>query len=268
MPGLSLGLGLNSAWRFAGAVRPVEAPALLFANGEQGAWYDPSDLSTMSQDSAGTIAAAVDSPVGRIADKSGNDRHLTQATTSQKPILRQSGSQYYLQFDGVDDTLVSDSIDLSGSDKATLMAAIYNSGSSGMMAEFSPTTDSNTGSFNFYRSGGTTMWLSSRGTAAEGADKRVDHTVAGFTAAVHTGLFDISGDLVVARRNAVQMGTATGDQGAGNFGNYPLYLGARGGTALRWAGRLYGLIVRSGLTAGDELADAEQWLDGKIGDTF
>ena len=26
----------------------------LFANGEQGAWYDPSDLSTMFQDASGT----------------------------------------------------------------------------------------------------------------------------------------------------------------------------------------------------------------------
>ena len=47
------------------------SPALLFAAGEQGAWYDPSDFSTMFQDSAGTTpVTAVEQPVGLILDKS------------------------------------------------------------------------------------------------------------------------------------------------------------------------------------------------------
>ncbi len=41
----------------------------LFANGEQGLWYDSSDLSSMYQDSAGTTAAVVGQPVGLILDK-------------------------------------------------------------------------------------------------------------------------------------------------------------------------------------------------------
>ena len=45
----------------------------LFANGEQGTWYDPSDMSTMFQDSAGTTpVTAVEQPVGLILDKSKN----------------------------------------------------------------------------------------------------------------------------------------------------------------------------------------------------
>lgn len=47
------------------------SPALLFAAGEVGAWYDPSDLTTMFQDSAGTTpVTAVEQPVGLILDKS------------------------------------------------------------------------------------------------------------------------------------------------------------------------------------------------------
>jgi hypothetical protein len=43
----------------------------LFANGEQGFWYDPNDLSTMFQDSAGTVpVTAVGQPVGLMLDKS------------------------------------------------------------------------------------------------------------------------------------------------------------------------------------------------------
>jgi hypothetical protein len=47
------------------------SPASLFAAGEQGAWYDPSDFSTMFQDSVGTTpVTAVEQPVGLILDKS------------------------------------------------------------------------------------------------------------------------------------------------------------------------------------------------------
>ena len=64
------------------------SPYALFSRSEQGAWYDPSDFSTMFQDSAGTtpVTAAGD-PVGRILDKSPNGNHASQATTSSRPIL-------------------------------------------------------------------------------------------------------------------------------------------------------------------------------------
>jgi hypothetical protein len=46
-------------------------PLDLFQNSEQGAWYDPSDLSTLFQDDAGTTPVTVDGdPVGLMLDKS------------------------------------------------------------------------------------------------------------------------------------------------------------------------------------------------------
>ena len=43
----------------------------LFANGEQGFWYDPNDLSTMFQDAAGAVpVTGVGQPVGLMLDKS------------------------------------------------------------------------------------------------------------------------------------------------------------------------------------------------------
>lgn len=45
--------------------------AELFANGEQGVWYDPSDISTLFQDTAGTIpVTGVEQPVGLMLAKS------------------------------------------------------------------------------------------------------------------------------------------------------------------------------------------------------
>ena len=63
-------------------------PASLFAAGEQGVWYDPSDFTTMFQDSAGTTpVTAVEQPVGRILDKSGRGNTATQSTSASRPVL-------------------------------------------------------------------------------------------------------------------------------------------------------------------------------------
>jgi hypothetical protein len=77
---MSLSFG-RSASRF--------TPSRLFSAGEQGAWFDPSDFSTMFQDSAGsTPVTAVEQPVGRINDKSGRGNNATQGTAAARPTLR------------------------------------------------------------------------------------------------------------------------------------------------------------------------------------
>ena len=73
--------------RSSGVIKDSRDIALLFANGEQGAWYDPSDLTTLFQDAAGTVpVTAVEQPVGLMLDKSGRGNHATQATTTKRPI--------------------------------------------------------------------------------------------------------------------------------------------------------------------------------------
>ena len=70
-------------------------------------WFDVQDLTSMWQDTAGTVAAAVGSPVARIDDKSGNGNHATQSNSGKRPILRKLAGIYYLEFDGVDDWMVT-----------------------------------------------------------------------------------------------------------------------------------------------------------------
>ena len=62
------GLGVNRL----GASRSVlgDAIANLFSNGEQGVWYDPSDLTTMRQTGASGLPAIIGQPVGLMFDKS------------------------------------------------------------------------------------------------------------------------------------------------------------------------------------------------------
>lgn len=91
----------EAAAKSSGAFSTYFTPVKLFSGGEQGAWYDPSDTSTLFQDSAGTIPVTADGdPVGLILDKSGNGNHAIQATTSYKPVYRTNGSMNWLEFDG------------------------------------------------------------------------------------------------------------------------------------------------------------------------
>lgn len=76
------------------ARKPSFSPLSLFANGEQGAWYDPSDTTTLFQDSAGTIpVTASGQPVGLMLDKSGRGHHATQPTAGSRPIYRRGDSR-------------------------------------------------------------------------------------------------------------------------------------------------------------------------------
>ena len=65
------------------------SPLNLFALGEKGAWFDPSDIRTLFQDSAGTTpVTAVEQPVGKMLDKSGNGKDALQATAGNRPTYR------------------------------------------------------------------------------------------------------------------------------------------------------------------------------------
>ena len=71
-----------------GSLTLAQRVSAMFSRGEPGAWYDPSDMSTLFQDSAGTTpVTAVEQPVGRMLDKSGRGNHATQATTTKRPVL-------------------------------------------------------------------------------------------------------------------------------------------------------------------------------------
>jgi hypothetical protein len=100
---IGMGLSLGSMMSSGGF-----SPAALFAGGTEGAWYDPSDLSTLFQDSAGTTpVTASGQPVGLMLDKSGNGNHATQAISAQRPTYTEGGGLSWLAFNGLDDAMVT-----------------------------------------------------------------------------------------------------------------------------------------------------------------
>jgi hypothetical protein len=78
----------------------------LFANDEEGVWYDPSDLSTLFQDTAGTTpVTTAGQTVGQTLDKSGNDLDATQPTAAARPSYIVDADGTFIQHDLVDDAL-------------------------------------------------------------------------------------------------------------------------------------------------------------------
>lgn len=78
------------------------SPSELFVDGAQGAWFDPSDLTTLFQDAAGTTpVTATGQPVGRMLDKSGNGHHAVQTSSAARPIYRHVNGRHWLEFDGI-----------------------------------------------------------------------------------------------------------------------------------------------------------------------
>lgn len=84
----------------------VWVPSRLFLQGELGAHYDPSDLSTLFQDVGGFVPVENDGdPVALMLDKSGNGLHASQMTAAAQPVYRTDGTLHWLEADGVDDEL-------------------------------------------------------------------------------------------------------------------------------------------------------------------
>lgn len=67
---------------------PAFDPVSLFSGGVDGALFDASDLSTLFQDTAGTVpVTAAGQSVALWKDKSGNGHHASQATAANRPTL-------------------------------------------------------------------------------------------------------------------------------------------------------------------------------------
>jgi hypothetical protein len=241
------------------------SPSALFANGEQGAWYDPSDLTTLFQNSDGTTAVAVGDPVGYLGDKSGNDNHAIQAISAKRPTLRQAGSLYYLEFEGAQGLRTSGNVDFTGTDTMTVCAGVRKEvDASENITELSSNAGNNVGSFRLAVNSGSQYRYASRGdsvlrnTNASGYDVPSTNVVTGFS--------EISADIATIRVDGVDKTTQTLDQGSGNYGAYPLNVGARNDAAgLHFEGFMYSMIIRNVVSDSAAIASTEAYVASKTG---
>jgi hypothetical protein len=249
-------------------------PTTLFASGEKGAWFDANDRATLFQDAAGTIpVTAVGQKVGKWLDKSGNNNHATQSNTALQPTYQiDPEGNPNVTFSGSYTQLVTPPINFTST--AQMMAAIglhvVGSASAAVAIELGSDVNSVNGSFLFGAPSSTadhSLYL--RGTSTLRA--AVDNVVDGDDIIV--GLFDISQATketqLIPRLNFTQL---TGSQitwtgttaGTGNFGNLPLFIGARSGGSLPYQGKIYEIIVRGALSNPTQVFQTETFIDYNI----
>ncbi len=247
------------------------SPLSLFSAGDQGAWFDPSDMTTLFQDDAGTIpVTAADQAVGMIRDKSGNGHHATQATEASKPMLRTSSGLWWLEFDGVDDSLVTPSIPftsvamyISAAVRKTSDAAI------GVVLEHSTNIGSNDGTFVMLAPG--TAATANYTAGFKGTIRRDRISPSTYPApitSVLSGNGDITAGTTRLRVDGVTVSAAATGLGVGTFGNFQMYIGRRGAATLPFVGNMYGIVVIEGDTSDSEVSLNEGYLASKSGVIF
>jgi hypothetical protein len=218
--------------------------------------------------SAGSTAG-----ISNISVKEIPGYHRVQATPSQAPKYKTDGTLHWLLYDGTDDGAVTPTINW-GTDEVAICAGVTKSSDAavGVIAELSASAGANNGAFVIYgpgSNGNPTFGANLRGTSETGYG--VGSAFSAPTTVVYTALFDIAGaaraDEIKPYINGVIYQTSGfgTSAGTGNFGNYPLYFGRRGGSSLPFNGKEHSFVARSRLFTASEEAKLEAFVALKTG---
>jgi hypothetical protein len=177
---------------------------------------------------------------------------------------------YGLQYDGIDDFLTTASVDFTATDKMAVVMGVrkLSDAARGMVVEFS-STSANPGTFSIEAPSSVAPTISffNTGTLARGATVNSAPYAAPLTA-VLCGIGDISADKTELRINGALVANSPGDLGTGNFGNYALYFGRRGGASLPMNGLDFGGICVGKTLTATQLASVEKWVSLRTGVTI
>jgi len=195
-----------------------------------------------------------------------------QKTLSQYEVLEDGvESCHYLQFDGIDDSLVTPSVNLSGGDKMTLVAGVRKLTDAAFQTvlEHTANPESTDGGFgigaasNSGDSSRRTFFFTSRGTT--GNKSVVVGQFPAPTSAVLSARLDnaaTDSDQVLPQTNAKVGGVVSSsvDTSPGNFADDQMFIGRRGGTSSSLNGQIFGLVVRNTDSTAAEVAQSEKLL--------
>ena len=171
----------------------------------------------------------------------------------------------YLAFDGTDDSMATGSIDFSATNAMSVCVGVskLSDAAQGTIVELSASTDTNANAFNIRAPNASlnNYQFEQRGTAFSVAT--VTQTAP--DTAVITGINGQVSPFTSVRRNNGAFGINTTNPNISAFGNYPLYIGRRGGTSLPFNGRIYQMVVCGKALSASELASTEAFVNTKTG---
>ena len=176
----------------------------------------------------------------------------------------------YLRFDGVDDSLVTSTINPGTVDKAQVFMGVrkLSDTNTGFICNFGNPYNSNFGSFTI--AGPRESNVEFGGTVFAGVynDYSIDNSTYSAPITVfNTTTMDISNDVIELRINGRLAVKTSNDSGTNNFSSYRFYVGRLEGALLPFNGRIYSLVLRFSSTNLDtnRLLNTEKWVSGKTG---
>ena len=221
---------------------------------------------TLAGDSS--FAGTVDNVV--VRNVPGN--HAYQTTSASRPTLQTTGGLWYLSFDGSDDSLVTNAVDFTATDEMTVIAGVrkLSDAARGIICELSVSVGTNPASFLLDGPGFSSTDSFSLIVRGDGANRNFVDSGNPFPAPVSVVLtanidFALPANDGTLRANGVQRGVTPDDTGAGNFGNYQLFIGRRNQASNPFNGHIYQLIIRGRTTPTGKLLEAEKFVSKKTG---
>lgn len=261
---ISINLVIGRAQR---GVGPEAAIRAMFAGGALGDAWMPTREWCYTRSSGG-VYEKVTTSGDLVARQIGmvNGVYSDQLTDTYRPKYIEGSGKSWLLYDGVDDHLVTPSIDMTGTNKVAVFAGVrkLSDATTGIVVEFSANADSFNGAWYLAApslSGANKFTFRSRGTVNLATASTTDTVYSAPISAVLTGYSDIAAPRAGLRINGSVDIVTTDSQGGGNYGNHQLFRGRRGGTALAFSGLEYGLIVIGKSPSAAEFAAAETYLN-------
>ena len=183
---------------------------------------------------------------------------------------------HYVQYDGSDDGMITNSIDFTATDKMSVFAGVrkLSSGTYQCIVEHGADSASVNGTFGLWANWDATNRYAHNLKGPNTASRYYSQPFVEPITNVVTSLFDLAGaglaSAIVPRVNGVlkQDVGVGGAPGGGNFISAPLYLGRRGGSSFPLSGRDYGIVVVGKATTADEITSTEKYMAGKTGVTL
>ena len=183
----------------------------------------------------------------------------------------------YLEFNGLSWSMSTNSIDFTATDKMTVWAGVrkLSDATLGILAETSAVANSNNGAFAIGAPGWSPVAARYgsliKGTSANALFANSPNSFAAPITNVLAMQYDLAGasnsDVMKMRLNAASQSLTffDGPASGGNFGNYPLFIGARNNASFFFTGWLTSLIVRGAQSTQSQIEATESWVNGKTG---
>ncbi len=186
-------------------------------------------------------------------------RSAFDVTEAGVPSLR------YLAFDGVDDSLLTGTLDLTHTSQVTLIAGVEKSSNPAVRGTVVNFVDNGFRSFTLEVPQPTTSpsrWLHAGATAL----RTVSHPLAVAERVIYTGTSNLAAPMLGLRANGAPVASDVSVTGGGPFRSGPLCIGDYVTTpGRRFHGRIFGLVLIDRLLSAPEIARVEAYMAQKAG---